>query len=68
MTANSIAISIRAARERKMISRRELCKMARVPYATMSAAEAGTHLPSVLALAACAKALNISIGEYIGEK
>lgn len=67
MTAQSIALSIRAARENKRLTRRDLCAAADVPYATLSAAESGTHLPSVLVLAACAKALNLSLGDYIGE-
>lgn len=67
MTVNSIARSMRECREKKMVSRRELSQYSGVPYSTIGAAEAGTHIPNVLTLAACARALNLSLSEYIGE-
>lgn len=63
---DSMAISMRKAREKRNLSKRALAKLANVPYATLCNAENALHAPSVFTLVSLARALRISIDDYIG--
>jgi len=68
MDTKRLAETVRAARERKGWSVRDLARAAGVGSTTVSQIEAGERAPRVDSLAAIADALMTTVGELLGEK